>query len=297
MRRRRFGLPLTLALAFLLLPAGAVLAQEAGEDSVADDAVAETDRYARHDGRRDRFYLNIGTLFLSHNTVDELNARDFPLGAIIDWEDAFGLPESTSSFRVEAHFKLAPRHRFRASYFQTARSADRQLIDEEIQWGELLIPIDVRVNSKWNTKVIRGDYRFSVIQTDRVDLGVALGVYLLKLETSLGLNETPLTTNTAQSVPLPMIGLDVEWDFARNFVLKGGFQLMGLKIGDETKLDGNWAELRARVEWMPLRNFGLGVGYLSGDVSVDIAFANGLLQNWMIDYRTGGLTVYALASF
>jgi hypothetical protein len=295
--KRVFALPLALAMAFLVLPTGAVLAQEPSEELGADDVVADKDRYERHEGRRDRFYLNIGTLFLGHDTIDELNARDFPLGAIIDWEDVFGLPERTSSFRVEAHFKLSPRHRFRASYFQTARSADRQLIDEEIRWGELLIPVDVSVNSKWDTKVIRADYRFSAIHSDRVDLGVALGVYLLKLDSSVGINDTPLNTNTTQSVPLPMIGLDVEWDFARNFVFKGGFQLMGLKIGDETKLDGNWAELRARVEWMPLRNFGLGAGYLSGDVSVDIAFASGLLQNWAIDYRTGGMTVYALASF
>jgi len=281
---------LLLGLALALMPVGLATAQDSGP-------AAKEDRYERYGGRRDRFYFNFGGLFLGHDTIDELNARGFPVGTIIDWEDVLGLPERTSSIRAEAHFKLFPRHRFRASYFQTARSSDLQLIDETIQWGNLSIPINVRLNASWDTKVIRVDYRFSAIQSDRVDLGVALGVYLLKVTSGLGINDTPLRTASSQSVPLPMVGLDVEWDFARDFVFKGGFQLMGLRIGDQTKVDGNWSEIRARVEWMPLRNVGLGVGYLSADVSVDIAFASGLLQNWMIDYRTGGLTVYALASF
>ena len=109
---------LILGMALTLMPAGQATAQDAAVD-------AQQDRYERRAGRRDRFYLNIGGVFLRHDSVDELNARGLPLGTVIDWEDVFGLPESTSSVRVEAHYKFTPRHRVRASYFTTARAADQ----------------------------------------------------------------------------------------------------------------------------------------------------------------------------
>ena len=76
-----------------------------------------------------------------------------------------------------------------------------------------------------------------------------------------------------------------------------GFQLLGIKLGDETKFEGSWAEIRARLEWMPLSNIGVGVGYLYSRVDLAIEFGSGFLQNWMFNYNTGGLTAYALVSF
>ncbi len=281
---------LLFAVALALMPAGLAAAQDA-------DTETKQDRYERGAGRRDRFYFNIGGVFLRHDTVDELNARGFGLGTIIDWEDTFGLPETTSSFRVEGHFKIAPRHRVRASYFKTGRAADHVLIDQEIVWGDITIPIDVRINSSWDTRILRVDYRYSVIQNRRVDVGVALGIYSLRVESDVGINDTPIRTGISQSAPLPMIGADIEWDVAEDFLVKGGFQLLGIKIGDETKFDGSWAEVRARLEWMPLPNVGVGVGYLYTRVDLDIQFGAGALRNWKFKYNTGGLTAYGLVSF
>lgn len=281
---------LLFALAFALMPAGLAAAQDVKTET-------KQDRYERSAGRRDRFYLNIGGVFLRHDTVDELNARGFELGTIVDWEDTFGLAETTSSVRVEGHFKITPRHRLRASYFKTDRAADHVLTDREITWGDITIPIDVRINSSWDTRILRVDYRYAVIQNRRVDVGLALGIYSLRVESDVGINDTPIRTGISQSAPLPMIGADVEWDVADDFVFKGGFQLLGIKIGDETKFDGSWAEIRARLEWMPLRNVGVGVGYLYTRVDLDIQFGSGALRNWKFKYNTGGLTAYGLVSF
>lgn len=275
-----------LILAFVLLvPATSALAQGSG------------DRYTRYGGRRDRFYLNVGGVFLRHDTTDQLSARGFDLGTKVDWEDVFGLPESTSSFRVEGFIKVFPRHRFRVGYFKTRRSGTQQLIEEDLQWGELAIPIDVSVDSQWDTRVIRADYRFSLIHKDRVDLGINLGVYLLRVQSSLAINETSVNARTEDSVPLPLIGADIEWSFAEDFVVRTGVQLLGVKIGDQTTVDGEWIEFRGAVEWLPLRNVGLGVGYLYNDVDLDIEFGGGALQQWVYNYNTGGLKVYAFAAF
>ena len=202
---------LILGMALTLMPAGQATAQDAAVD-------AQQDRYERRAGRRDRFYLNIGGVFLRHDSVDELNARGLPLGTVIDWEDVFGLPESTSSVRVEAHYKFTLRHRVRASYFTTARAADQVLIDEDLSWGGIMIPIDVRVSTKWDTRTLRADYRYSVVQNRDLDVGIALGVCLLRVESSVGINESPVSAQVAQSAPLPMIGVDIEWDLADRFV-------------------------------------------------------------------------------
>jgi len=293
---------LLLGLALTLMPFGLATAQEADSEAPAAAQEAEPeakpDRYERRAGRRDRFYLNIGGVFLNHDTVDTLNARGFTKeGTVIDWEDVFGLPETTGSIRVEGHFKLFPRHRFRASFFRTNRAGDRVLIDKELNWGGIPIPIDVRINTSWDTRILRADYRYSLLQNSRVDVGVALGVYLLRVESSVGINETPIRTGISQSAPLPMLGADVEWDVSDHLVFKGGFQLFGVTIGDDTRFDGSWAEVRARLEWMPLRNVGVGVGYLYSRVDLDIEFAAGRIQNWKFKYNTGGVTAYALVSF
>ncbi len=96
--------------------------------------------------------------------------------------------------------------------------------------------------------MIRVDYRFSAIKSRRVDVGIALGVYLLKVDSSVGINDTPIAAGVSQTAPLPLVGIDIEWDFAKHFVFKGGGQLLKLKIGDTTKIDGKWSEYRARIE-------------------------------------------------
>jgi hypothetical protein len=295
---------ITLLLAVFLLstplPAAAQTAeapQEASEvAAVADDD--RKDRYERRAGRRDRFYFNVGGVFLGHDTIDQLNARDAPLGTVIDWEDVFGLPERTTDLRVEGHFKLAPRHRFRFSWYNTRRSGEALILEGGLQWGEITIPEDVIVTSSWNTRLIRGDYRYSIILSDRVDVGLALGVYLLRVESRIDINAVNLKDEASVSAPLPVVGIDIEWDFADNFVFRGGYQLLGVKVGDTTKVDGSWSEIRARVEWMPTRNFGLGIGYLGGRVDVNVDFTeNTILRSWDMTYNTGGLNAYALVSF
>jgi hypothetical protein len=255
------------------------------------------DRFVRNDWRRDQFYVAAGGLFARHDTVDELNARDFPVGRVIDWEDTLGLAENTTTFWMEAHLKPHPRHRFRFSFYKADRGSDATVIDEEIQYGELLIPIEVTVNTRYDTRTIRADYRFGIIQSSKVDIGIALGLYVLKLEAEVGINGTTLGESVSESAPLPMAGLDIEWDFAPRLVLKGGFQLLGIKIGDATTVDGSWREYRARLEWMPLKNVGLGVGYLYNDISADIEFGRGVIRDWIINYNTGGITAYGILSF
>ncbi|NKB87103.1 MAG: hypothetical protein GKS06_02635 [Acidobacteria bacterium] len=265
--------------------------------AVAQDGGDTTDRFVHNDWRRDRFYLAAGGLAARHDTIDELNARDFPVGRVIDWEDTLGLAENTTTFWAEGHLKPHPRHRFRFSYYQVKRGSDATVINEEIQYGDLLIPLEVTVNTRYNTRTIRADYRFSVIQSRRVDIGIALGLYVLKLEGEIGINGTTLGESVSESAPLPMAGIDIEWDFAPKLVFKGGFQVLGIKVGSDTTVDGNWGEYRARIEWMPFRNFGLGAGYLHNTINADIVFGSGVIRDWSINYSTGGITFYGILSF
>ena len=107
-----------------------------------------------------------------------------------------------------------------------------------------------------------------------------------------------VSEDVSERAPLPMLGLGIEWEFARNFMLRARGQYLAISLKDT--LDGNWAEGSAAVEWYPLESFrqlGIGAGYNYANIDVELEIGEVSLQEFQYKYKFQGPVVYAILSF
>jgi len=270
--------------ASLLIPAAAVGAQEV------------TDTYTRWNGVRDKVGFQVGAFFVNHSTFARLQPRGLPEIPGVDLESDISMPNNTTDFRLDGYLRLGKRHRIRAGWWQMNRNVVNQL-RASINWEGEVYEVGATIAAKWNTQVVKADYRYSIFKGERYDIGAALGFFIMDVDAGLGFaaDAADVVTDTKRTAPLPMIGLDIEYEIAPRWVVKGFGQYFGISIDDT--IDGSWWEARAAVEWIPLKNFGLGAGYNFARVDLDIQLSEGLVSQFQYNYKINGPHLYAVASF
>ena len=73
----------------------------------------------------DRFNIQLGGFLLSTETTLRVDG-EFDQGTEIDSERDLGLKDS-DRFRIDAYWRIAPKHKIRLMYFDTSNSADKTL--------------------------------------------------------------------------------------------------------------------------------------------------------------------------
>jgi hypothetical protein len=279
----RFGLAMAV-LCTLMVPAMA----QAQSDDV----------YTRWGGMRDRFYINAGAFFVGHDTFALLrpSGTDIP-GVNIEQET--GVPDGTSDFRLEGYLRLGKRHRLVLGYFDMNRDSVNRLTGQ-IEWEDQVFPIDAQVATVWDTRVFSFQYRFSVLKRERLDIGISAGLFAMKVKSGIALGDSTddVSADVSEQAPLPMLGLGLEWEFARNFMLRARGQYLAISIQDT--VDGKWGEGAVAVEWYPLESFrqlGIGAGYNYADIDVQLQIGEVLQRDFEYKYKFRGPVVYAVLSF
>jgi hypothetical protein len=256
------------------------------------------DAYTRWGGMRDRFNINGGVFFIGHDTFALLRPTGIEIPGV-DIERDTQIPSDTSDFRMEGYFRLGKRHRLLLGYLTMNRSAVTRLTGQ-IEWEDEVFPIDAQVATLWDTRVVTFQYRFSVFQRERVDVGLSAGLFAIKVKSGIALGDSvdDVGGDVSEQAPLPMLGLGVEWEFARGFMLRARGQYLAISISDT--IDGSWGEAAAAVEWYPFesaRQFGIGAGYNYADIDVKIRFGEVLRRDFEYKYEFRGPVLYAVLSF
>ena len=281
--RMRFGMAVA-TLCTVLVPA---LASGQSEDT-----------YTRYGGWRDRVSIGAGAFFVGHDTFALLRPKGIDLPGV-DIERQTDIPANTSDFRMEGYLRLGRRHRLVLGYLQMNRDALSRL-QGEIRWEDEVFPIDVQVATVWDTRVLSFNYRFSLLKRERFDLGISAGLFAMKVTSGIGLADAieDVSADVSEQAPLPMLGLGIEWEFARNFMLRARGQYLAISVQDT--VDGSWGEGAVAVEWYPLesvRQLGIGAGYNYTDIDVDIEFGELFRTEFTYQYKFRGPVVYAILSF
>lgn len=256
------------------------------------------DAYTRWGGMRDRFRISAGGFLVSHDTFALLRPSGSEIPGV-DLESTARVPENTSDLRLEGHLRLGRRHRLSLGYLRMDRSSVSDLTGQ-IEWDDEVFPIDSQVAVVWDTRVVTFQYRFSVVKRERLDVGISAGLFALKVESGIALGRDlgSVSTDVSEQAPLPVLGLGLEWEFARGFLLRARAQYLAISI--QNTVDGNWSEMAAAVEWYPfqnLRQLGFGAGYNLSDVDVQIEFGDVFRRDFEYEYRFRGPVVYAVLSF
>ena len=241
----------------------------------------------------DRFNIQLGGFMLSTETRVRVDG-EFSRGTEIDTERDLGL-EDSDRFRIDAYWRIAPKHKIRLMYFDTSNEATRTL-DRELVFNDTVYPVNLEVNAGTETQVTELAYEYTFLKRDTYDLSGSFGIHNLKFETFLNgeLNGQPLAnlSNTSEANgPLPVVGLHGVWRFNDQFYIDAMIQYFSISFEE---YDGSVTDYTASAVWQFSKHVGVGAGWNNFITKVDVDGDN---FNGHLRWRYGGARIFVTASF
>ncbi len=252
---------LPIALLFALFTAGPAAAQSTTVPSLIDSPLI----------------VNLGTFVFSTDLTARLNGQSVS-NPDVDFDKTFGLGDNTNRVRVDALWRITPKHHLRLLYFDNSRTNTRTL-DQAIEWGDLTFSPGSSVTATGKFNVAELAYEYAFLRRPDTEVAGSIGVHYTDL--SLKLAGAATITDSSGKVsqvqfaskesslpaPLPVIGLRAITRISQSVYVDAQGQVFRVTING---YKGNLYELRAGATWMFSRNFGAGLGYNRFDASVDV---------------------------
>jgi hypothetical protein len=233
----------------------AVLATALG----APEAAAQDEKW-----RQDRFYLGLGLYRPNFDTrvrVDEANTGIS--GTLLNLEKDLDLKDRKTQFTLNTHFRFAKRHAIELEWVDLKRE-DETTVGFSFTYDGELIDLNEDIVTTFNTEVIRAAYRFSFINSERMELSAALGLHVTDLEVGVNLVGEEADFNDV-TAPLPTLGAAWKYHFNDQLTFHIRGEWLDVKIDN---INGSLTAGLAELTWYPARNFGVGLGYHVWDFDV-----------------------------
>ena len=205
----------------------------------------------------DHFALR-GTFFAAQlNTTLHLDSSVTAPGTLLNAEHDLGLKGHLNQGRMELIFRLHERHRLRVDYFGSDRDGDRAIGQNILFGGHTFMSGDL-VQSDLQYSMLGFTYTYSVIRTERFELGAGLGVHLLQAD-ARGTDVTLQQNAESSGVgAFPTPALDGTWAISQRFAWTARAQYLSATVHGITGALGDYhTDLQYR--WTP--NFEIGLGY------------------------------------
>jgi len=214
----------------------------------------------------DRFNISFGTYLISFDTTAQLS----PVGGVgtaINLEDALGLDDRRTDFRLDGYWRFARRHRLDFGLFYDSRSGNRA-ISEQIIWNDVTYDVGATIDSKFSTTYLKTAYRFAFVRDDRAEVGLSAGLASLNLAGELAGQGTVNADGTPSPVqfvresqtvfaPVPVLGLYGAFLIREGLFFRVSGEYFGFNSGG---LSGSLVDLRATVDWYFSQRWGVGLG-------------------------------------
>ncbi|MEO8507712.1 MAG: hypothetical protein ABI593_08790 [Betaproteobacteria bacterium] len=214
--------------------------------------------------------LNLGGIVNQFDTTLQLNGPGVN-GSNLNLEGN-GLSKNLSSFEASATWRFLSRNRIDVLFFEAKRSGSRTL-DRAITIDGTVIPVNFALGVDAKDAFLLADYRFSFVKTPEVEVAGALGFYGGQFKYNLnatGIRDgqtVEIGKTASTTVPLPLIGVTLDWYINPRWKLSGNVAGIKANIGD---VDGSVVVAGAATEFMLTRNVGLGLAYMYSDLDVDV---------------------------
>jgi hypothetical protein len=244
----------------------------------------------------DPFRIALGTFIISSEPTVQLNG-DTVRGDRVDFDKVLGGGDATR-VRLDADWRFgdSQRHKIRAIAFSMSRDRTKT-IDEEIEWGGDTYPVNAQVTAEFKFTVIELAYEYAFLRRETYELGGTFGLHYTSIDAALeakrtSTGETLEVSNEASvAAPLPVIGLRGLWKLPSDFYVDAQAQFFALSIDE---YDGSIQDYRQMLTWQPKTWLGLGVGYNSFKIDVDVEKDN---FDGSLDWTYNGPMIFYSASF
>ena len=217
------------------------------------------------------------------------------IGFELDLEDALGLRNSQTVFRIDGAYRFGTdnRHRVDFTWFDLSRDATRAL-EKEIELPDgTPLPIGTVVDSEYKLAFYNLRYAYSFIKDDRIDFAGSVGLHITDFglfidATSIGAGGDRATA------PLPVIGGRLDVALTPKWYMRSSAEFFYLEFGD---LKGVLSDILLAGEYRAWENFALGLGLISVRMQIENDNSLGLDFNGRFRADFVGLMLYGKAMF
>jgi hypothetical protein len=216
------------------------------------------------------------------------------VGAEIDLEEALGLKESETVFRVDAFYRLGSsrRHRIDFTWFDFTREATRTL-SRDINVDGTTYPVGATVDSKFKLAFYNVRYSYSFLQDERVDFAGSVGLHV----TDIGLSVHAPAIGTAGdtvTAPLPLIGARLDVALTEKWFMRSSIELMYVEFDN---FKGQISDVLIAAEYRAWKHFAIGAGLNAVRMSLSVDDAAGVKFEGTVDSDFVGLLLYGKLLF
>lgn len=215
----------------------------------------------------DKYRIAIGGMFADAYTDAALGSTEAGLGATINFEDIFDLPESKKTARFEFNWRIGKRQFIDLGYLELNRSGSR-VLQEDVEWGDFIYTAGGKVTATFDTNFPYAAWRYAFLDLPQVRISGSAGITYLSISSSLfasgnvtDKNGTPVTGEVEEDVsvaaPVPQVGLQIDWALTKRLAVLLYLRQIYVNID---KIDGGIGETAARLQWWYARHAGLSVG-------------------------------------
>jgi hypothetical protein len=236
--------------------------------------------------------LYLGAFIVSADT--DLKLGGGGLDVNIDGEEILGLDDLYTTFRGDLIWRITRRNRVDFTYWASHRDGTEALIIDIPDPDGGSFPIGQVVDTKFDIDILRGSYAWSFFKNEHFDLGIAAGLYGMKLDFELKTEGVVggAREKTDFAFPLPVLGLRGTFALSDKWFIRQQFDYFYVNIAD---YEGQLLDFLVAVEWNALKYLGLGVGYNYVQMDLEYSGSDDFLSEF--DLRYGGLLAFAKIYF
>ena len=243
---------------------------------------------AEESWKKDRFMVGVGLYRPGFDTRIRVDDPETGVsGTLLNLEKDLSLSERDTQVTFDAHYRFAKRHAVEFEYVKLSRKNETS-VGFVIDYDGDVIAINEELETTFRTEVARLGYRYSFINSDRMELSGSFGLHVTDLKVGLNVVGDAPEFNDV-TAPLPTLGAAWKYRFNDQWSFHVRGEWLDIKVND---VRGSLTSGVAEVTWFPFRNLGASIGYNVWDLGVKVSKSS---LTGKIDYRYDGpkLTIRA----
>lgn len=246
---------------------------------------------------QERFEVMLGAFLPAFNTDVRVDG-DTEQGNRIDLGDRLGVNQDETGFILGLGWRFKEKHRIGLTYSNFTLNG-RRTIDEAIEIGDTLYPVDATLRTEQKLEIIPITYSYSFINNEKHEFAATAGIHWTSVTLSVNGETADQTfqgsSKASADLPLPLFGVRYDRHFNPNWSAGIAASFFSIKFGeDELDAKGSLGSVRAYGEYHFGGRYSAGLAIDTFKLSLDV---NKPKWQGEYNYRYTGPQLYMTARF
>jgi len=225
-----------------------------------------------------RFTLRVGAMNIENDNT--IRGNTTVAGQDVNVSEDFKMGGKEWEPRIDGVFRFSDRQRLIFDYFKWDKDR-RETLDDGIAFGQINVPEGSFVKAELKYQVASLVYDYSVVDTEKFDLGLQLGAEWAKVSAKgfadLGNVYNGRFLDESESGVAPVVGARLSFTPADRWLINIQGQYLNTNWGSFDDYDGDLSRANAIVEYRFTETFGVFAGYDWFKLDVDQKGSDGVI--------------------